>query len=196
MYSESFAQKIGTYPSRGWIEVVCGSMFSGKTEELIRRLRRAQIASQKVAIFKPKLDDRYDKSKIVSHDNNSIDSIPVGSAQEILKQIDDIKVIGIDEVQFFDKDIIEVAETLANEGKRVILAGLDMNYLGEPFGPMPDLLARAESITKLHAICDICGQEAGFSYRLTGDDGEIALGEKDKYQARCRQCKNDSTSDK
>ena len=175
----------------GWIEVVCGSMFSGKTEELIRRLRRAQIANQKVAIFKPALDTRYSESDIVSHKGSAIPSRPVSSSQQILLLTDDVEVIGIDEAQFFDEGIVEVAVQLANKGTRVIAAGLDMDFKGQPFGPMPGLLARAELVTKVHAICQKCGSLANYSYRLTKDEGQVLLGEKDIYEPRCRACFQD-----
>ncbi len=172
----------------GWIEVVCGSMFSGKTEELIRRLKRAKIANQKVEIFKPARDIRYDASDVVSHDDNSISSIPVPKSADIFKHIDDVNVIGIDEAQFFDMDLPMVCEKLAIRGIRVIVAGLDMDFQGNPFGPIPDLLAKAEYITKVHAICPHCGTLATHSYRLSADTEQVVLGEKDKYEPRCRVC--------
>ncbi len=172
----------------GWIEVITGSMFSGKTEELIRRLRRAQIAKQKVAIFKPKLDTRYSEKEIVSHDANYIESVPVEKASEILDKGIESDVIGIDEAQFFDMDIVEVCNELANRGKRVIVAGLDMDYLGKPFGPMPYLMAIAEYVTKVHAICMRCGNLAHYSHRKSTSDSLIELGEKDKYEPLCRSC--------
>ncbi len=172
----------------GWIEVITGSMFSGKTEELIRRLRRAQIAKQKVAIFKPKLDTRYSDKEIVSHDSNYIESLPVEDAQSILEKSRDSDVIGIDEAQFFGMEIVEVCNELANQGKRVIVAGLDMDYLGKPFGPMPHLMAIAEYVTKVHAICIRCGNLAHYSHRISASDSLIELGEKDKYEPLCRSC--------
>ncbi len=172
----------------GWIEVICGSMFSGKTEELIRRLKRAKIANQKVEIFKPKLDTRYGETKVVSHDENSILAIPIESSKKLLELSDGISVVGIDEVQFFDKDLPEVVQSLALRGKRVIAAGLDMDFKGNPFGPMPNLLAVAEYITKVHAICQHCGNLATHSFRLAGDGTTVLLGEKDKYEPRCRTC--------
>ncbi len=172
----------------GWIEVICGSMFSGKTEELIRRLKRARIANQKVEIFKPKKDVRYDEMQVVSHDENAIMSIPVVSSREIYEHVLDVNVIGIDEAQFFDEDIIDVCQKLAIRGKRIIVAGLDMDFRGKPFGPMPGLLAIAEYITKVHAICPHCGNLATHSYRLTTDEAQVLLGEKDKYEPRCRVC--------
>lgn len=175
---------------RGWIEVICGSMFSGKTEELIRRLRRARIAEQSVEIFKPLRDVRYSKDEIVSHDARSISSHPVGSSAEILAVDHIIEVVGIDEAQFFDDQLPAVCEELANRGHRVIIAGLDMDFRGNPFGPMPDLLAKAEYITKLHAICHHCGNLATHTYRLSSDEETVVLGEKDLYEARCRYCFN------
>ena len=172
----------------GWVEVVCGSMFSGKTEELIRRLRRAQIANQKVEIFKPALDNRYSDEEIVSHDQNTIASTPVSSAQQILLLAAGVEVVGIDEAQFFDPQIVPVVRELANQGVRVIAAGLDTDFRGEPFGPMPQLMAMAEFVTKVHAICQRCGSLANFSYRLTQNDGQILVGEKESYEPRCRKC--------
>ncbi len=172
----------------GWIEVICGSMFSGKTEELIRRLKRAKIANQKVEIFKPKTDTRYDESKVVSHDSNSILAIPVENSGKLIELSEGYSVIGVDEAQFFDAALPEVCQELALQGKRVIAAGLDMDYKGRPFGPMPNLLAVAEYITKVHAICQHCGNLATHSYRLVVDDKTVVLGEKDVYEARCRTC--------
>lgn len=173
---------------RGWIEVICGSMFSGKTEELIRRLKRVKIANLKVEIFKPAIDVRYDDIKIVSHDTNAILSTPVDSAQAILLLAQDVDVVGIDEAQFFDSEIAAVCEQLALRGIRVIVAGLDMDYTGKPFGQMPNLLAVADYITKLHAICVKCGNIANISYRKTSEGGQVLLGEKDVYEPRCRVC--------
>lgn len=173
---------------RGWIEVICGSMFSGKTEELIRRLKRAKIANLKVEIFKPAVDVRYDDVKIVSHDTNSIHSTPVENASAILLPAMQVDVVGIDEAQFFDQDIVQVCTELASQGVRVIVAGLDMDYRGKPFGPMPDLLATADYITKLHAICVQCGNIASISYRKVADEAQLLLGEKDLYEPRCRSC--------
>lgn len=175
-------------PRRGWIEVVCGSMFSGKTEELIRRLKRAQIARQRVEIFKPYIDKRYDDLKIVSHDANAIMSTPVSSATEILFHTADMDVVGIDEAQFFDMELPAVCQQLANNGTRVIVAGLDMDFTGKPFGPMPVLLAHAEYITKVHAICMMCGELAQFSHRTVNNESQILLGEKDSYVPLCRHC--------
>ena len=174
----------------GWIEVICGSMFSGKTEELIRRLKRANFAHLRVQIFKPELDVRYSEESVVSHDRNSIQSIPVDSSQSILLLATDVDVVGIDEVQFFDDGIVNVCNTLANNGIRVICAGLDTNYLGEPFGPMPALMAVAEYVTKVHAICVKCGQPANHSHRISGGTKLVELGEQDKYEPLCRHCFN------
>jgi thymidine kinase len=176
---------------RGWIEVVCGSMFSGKTEELIRRLKRAKIANLKVEIFKPAIDIRYDETQVVSHDANAIQSTPIDNSQTILLMATGVDVVGIDEAQFFDAEIMHVCETLADRGTRVIVAGLDMDYLGKPFGPMPQLLAIADYITKLHAICVKCGNIASISYRKTAQSGQVLLGEKDTYEPRCRKCYNE-----
>ena len=177
-----------TQEKKGHIEVICGSMFSGKTEELIRRLNRAVIAKQPVGIFKPSLDKRYQDDQVVSHDLTSIQSIPVKSAEEIIPLADDCQVVGIDEVQFFDQKIVQVVTDLANSGKRMILAGLDMDFEGNPFGPMPQLMAVAEYVTKVHAICMRCGNLASHSYRLTGSKETIMLGETESYEARCRSC--------
>ena len=173
---------------RGWIEVVCGSMFSGKTEELIRRLKRAQIDNMKVEVYKPSTDTRYDKTKVVSHDANKIASTPVEKPIDILMLAKNADVIGIDEAQFFDEEVISVCEALVSQGKRVIVAGLDMDYLGKPFGPMPQLLAIADFITKLHAICVQCGHLANVSYRTSAEEGTVVLGEKNNYEPRCRIC--------
>jgi len=166
----------------GWIEVITGCMFSGKTEELMRRLRRAQIAGQKVEIFKPEKDQRYDENLIVSHDKNSIPSTPVPSAEHILLIANEFDVVGVDEAQFFDQDIVRVCNELANRGTRVIVAGLDLDYRGEPFGPMPNLLATAEFVTKVHAICKETGNLAHYSYRTVQDNDIILLGEKNEYE--------------
>ena len=173
---------------RGWIEVIFGSMFSGKTEELIRRLKRAKIANLKVEIFKPAIDVRYDETKVVSHDANMIQSTPIENSQTILLMAQDVDVVGIDEAQFFDDQIMQVCETLARRGTRVIVAGLDMDYLGNPFGQMPNLLAIADYITKLHAICVVCGNIANISYRKNNQEGQVLVGEKDIYEPRCRIC--------
>lgn len=174
-----------THPA-GWIEVICGCMFSGKTEELIRRLNRALIAKQKVEIFKPAVDKRYSRENIVSHNETAIRSTPVNFAQDILLLAGDSAVVGIDEAQFFDDAIVDVCNTLANNGKRVIVAGLDMDYEGKLFGPMPNLLAVAEFVTKIHAICAQTGQLASFSFRLADNDERVLLGEKNEYEARSR----------
>ena len=173
---------------RGWIEVVCGSMFSGKTEELIRRLKRAKIANLRVEIFKPKIDTRYDEQKIVSHDENAILSTPIDNSQTILLLASEVDVVGIDEAQFFDDQLPEVCEQLAMRGIRVIIAGLDMDYQRKPFGQMPNLLAKADFITKLHAICVRCGNIANYSYRKTSQEGQVVVGEMDIYEPRCRIC--------
>ncbi len=173
---------------RGWIEVICGSMFSGKTEELIRRLKRAKIANLKVEIFKPSFDVRYDSVNVVSHDANTITSTPVENSQTILLLAQDVDVVGIDEAHFFDTEIIEVCAALALRGIRVIVAGLDMDYKGKPFAPLAGLLATADFITKLHAICMVCGNIASMSYRKTEATERFLLGEKEVYEPRCRKC--------
>lgn len=179
---------------RGWIEVICGSMFSGKTEELIRRLKRAQFAKQKVEIFKPSVDTRYDDVKVVSHQGNEIHSTPVPSSSNILLLAADTAVVGIDEAQFFDDELPNVCKQLANRGVRVIIAGLDMDFKGHPFGPMPQLLAMAEYVTKVHAICVDCGELAYVSHRtVTDNDNLLLLGETESYKPLCRQCFNRST---
>jgi thymidine kinase len=177
-----------TEKRKGWIEVVCGSMFSGKTEELIRRLKRAKIAKLQVEIFKPMVDKRYDETNIVSHDSNAIHSTPVPSSSSILLFGSNVDVIGVDEAQFFDNELPNVCEQLANSGTRVIVAGLDMDFLGKPFGPMPHLLAIADYITKVHAICMHCGDLATHSYRTSKDEALILLGEKESYIPLCRSC--------
>ncbi|MEY4057603.1 MAG: thymidine kinase [Chitinophagia bacterium] len=183
-----FIEQNITGERRGWIEVICGSMFSGKTEELIRRLKRAKIANLKIEIYKPATDTRYDVTKIVSHDANAIASTQVANSSEILALAEHAQVVGIDEAQFFDEGIIAVCETLVMQGKRVIVAGLDMDYLGKPFGPMPALLSVADFITKLHAICVQCGHLANVSYRTSDEEGTVVLGEKNNYEPRCRVC--------
>ncbi len=175
-------------PSRGSIEVICGSMFSGKTEELIRRTKRAALANQKIQIFKPAMDTRYDEHDVVSHNNSRIESVAVKRSIDIFKFLAQVDVVGIDEAQFFDNDIIEVATVIANKGIRVIVAGLDMDFLGNPFGYMPQLMAVAEEVTKLHAICMKCGQIANFSYRKSDENTLFLLGETQEYEARCRAC--------
>jgi thymidine kinase len=173
---------------RGWIEVICGSMFSGKTEELIRRLKRVKIANLKVEIFKPAVDTRYDEIKIVSHDENAIQSTPIDNSQKILLLAQGVDVIGIDEAQFFDDELPNVCDELAYRGIRVIVAGLDMDFSGKPFGQMPFILAKADYVTKLHAICMQCGNIANYSYRKIPNDDQVMLGEKDVYEPRCRKC--------
>lgn len=173
---------------RGSIEVICGSMFSGKTEELIRRLKRVKIANLKVEIFKPAIDVRYDEVKIVSHDSSAIQSTPVDNSQKILLMANDVDVVGIDEAQFFDNEIANVCDELAFRGIRVIVAGLDMDYLGKPFGQMPYIMAKADYVTKLHAICMKCGNIANYSYRKVPNDDQVMLGAKDVYEPRCRKC--------
>lgn len=179
-----------TEPRRGHIEVICGCMFSGKTEELIRRLKRAKIARQKVEIFKPKIDVRYDEANVVSHDSNSIHSTPVDSSEQILLMVSEVDVVGIDEAQFFDEGLPSVCRQLADRGLRVIVAGLDMDYLGKPFGPIPQMLAVAEYVTKVHAICIRCGNLANFSHRTVSNDSRILLGEQESYVPLCRTCFN------
>jgi len=173
---------------RGYIEVICGSMFSGKTEELIRRLKRARIARQKVEIFKPSIDVRYHDADVVSHDENAIHSTPVASASEILFYAGNAEVVGIDEAQFFDNELVSVCNKLASMGVRVIVAGLDMDYLGKPFGPIPELLATAEYVTKVHAVCMKCGNLAHYSHRIINSDKLVVLGETDSYEPLCRVC--------
>ncbi len=183
-----FLEKNKNESRSGWIEVVCGSMFSGKTEELIRRLKRAQIAKLRVEIFKPAVDVRYDETMVVSHDSNSIPSTPVDNSRNIMILAQDVDVVGIDEAQFFDEGIVDVCNYLAQRGIRVIVAGLDMDYLGKPFGPMPALLAIAEYVTKVHAICMHCGELAQYSHRTVKNDKQVLLGEKESYQPLCRSC--------
>tara|TARA_B100000575_G_scaffold192921_1_gene155768 strand:- start:6997 stop:7587 length:591 start_codon:yes stop_codon:yes gene_type:complete len=172
----------------GWIEVICGGMFSGKTEELIRRARRAQIAGQKVLVIKPTVDNRYSSSEVVSHDKSTIPSLIVESVDEIIGKCEKFRVICIDEAQFFDNDILYIANELANNNKRVIIAGLDMDYEGKPFGPMPNLLAIAEFVTKLHAICTKSGMLASYSQRVIDSHGQVLVGEYDAYEPRARHC--------
>ena len=174
----------------GCIEVVCGSMFSGKTEELIRRLRRAQFANQKIAIFKPTVDNRYSDVEVVSHDFHKLTSTPIKDPADMLKVGPEVKVVGVDEAQFFGDSLVEVCQALANRGVRVIVAGLDMDYLGQPFGPMPRLMAVAEDVQKVHAICVKCGALATFSHRLSKSQDLVLLGEKDVYEPLCRDCFN------
>jgi thymidine kinase len=185
-----FIEPYSTTVKTGWIEVVCGSMFSGKTEELIRRLKRAKIANKNIKAFKPAIDNRYHESHIMSHDENSVTSVVVSHSSEILKGIDaHTEVVAIDEAQFFDTQLPDVCNEIALKGIRVIIAGLDMDYLGNPFGPMPQLLAIAEYVTKLHAICVVCGGTAQLSFRRENDSKEqVLVGAKDIYEARCRKC--------
>ena len=183
-----FLEKDSHNKSLGWIEVVCGSMFSGKTEELIRRLNRARIAKLRVEIFKPGIDTRYSEEDVVSHNANALHSIPVENAQQILFYSNECDVIGIDEAQFFGNELIDVCQQLANQGIRVVVAGLDMDFLGKPFGPMPQLMAIAEDVTKVHAICMRCGSLAQYSYRTVLNDKQVLLGEKESYQPLCRHC--------
>ena len=179
---------IGEAHRPGRIEVVCGSMFSGKTEELIRRMKRAKFAKQKVEIFKPSIDTRYSDEDVVSHDQNSIHSTPIESSGSLLLLASDIDVVGIDEAQFFDNGLVEVCNELANRGVRVIVAGLDMDFKGIPFGPIPALCAIADEVTKVHAICVRCGALAYVSHRLISNDRRVLLGEKDEYEPLCREC--------
>ncbi len=184
-------KKTGDFVKRGWIEVICGSMFSGKTEELLRRLNRAKIARQKIEIFKPQIDVRYSETEVVSHDEKAIASTPVDSALNILLYVsDDVDVVGIDEAQFFDNNLVDVCNQLANRGIRVIVAGLDMDYMGKPFGPMPQLMAIAEYVTKVHAICIMCGNLAQYSHRKVKSDKLVLLGETTEYEPLCRECFN------
>lgn len=172
----------------GTIEVVCGSMFSGKTEELMRRLRRAKIAGQVVEVFKPKIDTRYDERCIVSHDQNNIESTPVDSSANILLMVGEADVVGIDEAQFFDQGLVSVVQKMADLGIRVVIAGLDMDFRRQPFGPMSELCAIADSVDKIHAICMECGRLANYSYRLVNGDQQVMLGEKQEYSPLCRTC--------
>ncbi|MBD2702512.1 thymidine kinase [Spirosoma sp. BT702] len=190
MFIEPTRRREPPHLRTGWIEVICGSMFSGKTEELIRRLTRARIAKLNVQIFKPGLDTRYHAENIVSHSAHTIHSTPLQTAGQILTLAGDCDVVGIDEAQFFDSEITEVVNTLANQGKRVIIAGLDMDFAGKPFGCMPQLMSIAEYVTKVHAICVVCGDIAQYSYRLVPSKERVLLGETDSYEARCRRCFN------
>lgn len=190
MFIEPSRRREPPHLRTGWIEVICGSMFSGKTEELIRRLIRARIAKLNVRIFKPALDTRYHEENIVSHSAVAIHSTPVQTAGQILILAGNCDVVGIDEAQFFDKDIADVCNELANQGKRVIVAGLDMDFSGKPFGCMPHLLSVAEYVTKVHAICVVCGDIAQYSYRLVPSQERVLVGETDSYEARCRRCFN------
>ena len=177
---------------RGRIEVICGSMFSGKTEELIRRLKRAKFARQRVEIYKPAIDTRYSDAEVVSHDSTSIASTPIDSSASILLFTSEIDVVGIDEAQFFDEGLIDVCNELANNGVRVIIAGLDMDFRGKPFGPMPALCAIADEVSKVHAICVKCGQLASFSHRTVKNDKQVMLGETAEYEPLCRVCYNNA----
>ncbi len=174
---------------RGCIEVVCGSMFSGKTEELLRRIKRAKYARLPLVVFKPKVDDRYDEVKVVTHEGIGADAVPIASARDMLSLVGpNVAVVGVDEVQFFEEDVVEVVEELANRGVRVICAGLDQDYRGAPFGPIPKLMAIAEYVTKLHAVCARCGGEASRSQRLVAMEGQLFVGGSAAYEARCRKC--------
>jgi thymidine kinase len=188
--SFGFGRAPGTDGKRGCIEVVCGSMFSGKTEELIRRIKRARLARQRVLLFKPRIDNRYDDVKVVSHEGLKAEATAVASSSELLSFVDveTAQVVGIDESQFFDDGILDVAEKLANAGVRVICAGLDQDYRGRPFGPMPALMSIAEYVTKLHAVCNRCGAEACRSQRLIGTEGQLFVGGATDYEPRCRRC--------
>ncbi|QED25997.1 thymidine kinase [Microvenator marinus] len=173
----------------GWVEVICGPMFSGKTEELIRRIRRASFAKQRVQVFKPKIDDRYDANAIVSHNQERVEGIPVSDLKEMRQKLDPhVEVVGIDEIQFFDQGVVDFCDELANKGCRVIVAGLDLDYLGEPFGPLPRLICQAEYVSKLLAICVRCGNPAHHSYRLSTDPQQVLVGSTDQYEAICRRC--------
>jgi thymidine kinase len=185
-----FENSINGKQRMGWIEVITGSMFSGKTEELIRRLKRAKIARQRVEIFKPRVDNRYSETEVVSHDENAIPSTPVSNSADILELASNVQVVGIDEAQFFDIGLVEVCNTLADRGIRIIVAGLDMDYRGRPFGPIPGLMAVAEYITKVHAICQRCGNLAQYSFRKSQDEQLVLLGEQDEYEPLCRKCYN------
>ncbi|MBI1836190.1 MAG: thymidine kinase [Flavobacteriia bacterium] len=189
MFLEQFPEDNSKH---GWIEVVCGSMFSGKTEELIRRLRRAAFANQKVILFKPKIDNRYSEDSIMSHQGSTLEAISILSANEILAIWDGEFIVAIDEAQFFDEAIVSVCSKLAQNGVRVLIAGLDMDYLGNPFGPMPQLLCIAEYVTKVHAICVSCGSLAQFSHRFNSDKNQVLLGAKESYKPLCRSCYNKS----
>jgi len=188
---EYLESEIKNRGGRGTIEVITGSMFSGKTEELIRRLRRAQLAGLRVEIFKPTVDRRYSDTRVVSHDEKSINSTPVENASSIILLAGDCDVVGIDEAQFFDDSLVDVCNQLADEGKRVVVAGLDMDFMARPFGPMPDLMAVAEFVTKVHAICTRCGNLAQYSFRKVPVDRQVLLGEKDVYEPLCRKCYNE-----
>jgi len=193
---EFLESEISNKEWRGSIEVITGSMFSGKTEELIRRLRRAQLAGLRVEIFKPAIDRRYSDTRVVSHDEKSINSTPVDNALSIILLAGDCDVVGIDEAQFFDHSLVDVCTKLADDGKRVVVAGLDMDFMARPFGPMPELMAVAEYVTKVHAICTRCGSLAQYSYRKIPAEQQVLLGEKDVYEPLCRKCYNELTKNK
>lgn len=179
---------------QGWIEIICGSMFSGKTEELIRRLRRAEFANQKILLFKPMLDNRYSEESIISHQGSSLEAISIDSPNEIMNHWQDEFIVAIDETQFFDASIVIICSELAKKGVRVIVAGLDMDFQGKPFGPMPDLLCIAEYVTKVHAICVSCGNLAQFSHRISDEKDQVLLGAIDSYTPLCRSCFNKRNS--
>lgn len=185
MFLENNTKRKG---KKGWVEVICGSMFSGKTEELLRRLRRAELADQEVEIFKPKTDTRYDRTDVVSHDSRRVTSMVVDRAADILLRMERFDVVGIDEAQFFDDQLPDVCDVLADQGHRVIVAGLDMDFSGRPFGPMPTIMATAEFVTKVHAVCMDCGELAIYSHRKTEQEELVVLGESSNYEALCRQC--------
>jgi thymidine kinase len=190
MFLEQFP---GEGRQNGWIEVICGSMFSGKTEELIRRIRRAEFANQPLIMFKPEIDNRYSEDKVVSHKGSEFNAVIVKSSQEILDKWNKQKVVAIDEAQFFDEHLVDVCNQLADKGARIIIAGLDMDYLGVPFGPMPKLLAIAEYVTKVHAICVSCGNLAQFSHRTASEGGQVLVGAVEKYRPLCRTCYQTAT---
>lgn len=191
MFLEQFP---GEGRQNGWIEVICGSMFSGKTEELIRRIRRAEFANQPLIMFKPEIDNRFSQEKVVSHKGTEFKAVIVKSAQEILTHWKNQKVVAIDEAQFFDEHLVDVCNELADKGARVVIAGLDMDYLGIPFGPMPKLLSIAEYVTKVHAICVSCGNLAQFSHRTASESGQVLVGAIEKYRPLCRTCYHNATT--
>lgn len=187
MFLEQFPSET---KANGWIEVICGSMFSGKTEELIRRLKRVEFAQQKLALFKPRIDDRFHEEHVVSHRGSSFEAVPVNSSADILKKWSHERIVAIDEAQFFDEGLVAVCNELAKNGVRVIIAGLDMDYLGKPFGPMPHLLCIAEYVTKVHAICVSCGNLAQYSHRTVKEGGQVLVGAVETYEPLCRACFN------
>ena len=191
MFLEQFPEDKSKH---GWIEIICGSMFSGKTEELIRRLRRAEFANQKIVLFKPKIDNRYSEDNVISHQGSTLQAISINKANEIFDHLSDEYIVAIDEAQFFDEALVEVCTTLSKRGIRVLIAGLDMDYLGKPFGPMPQLLCIAEYVTKVHAICVSCGNLAQFSHRLNNEKDQVLLGSKENYKPLCRSCFNRNIS--